>query len=122
MSGPVTLLLLLLIAQISCIDILRFDDPKDRPSEEFKIGNISDDNYEVVFNIPEVPFPGGQDLTICYRWYFDQIRFSDPGSVGFHLKLYMNESDEVGEDKSVSIGTRTIPKLKGLDLHLKGHT
>ena len=99
MSGPVTLLLLLLIAQISCIDILRFDDPKDRPSEEFKIGNISDDNYEVVFNNSEIPFPTGQDLTIYYCWYFDQIRFSDPGYVGFHLKLYMNKSDEVGEDE-----------------------
>ena len=114
-----TLILLFLVSQTSCIDILRFDDPLDRPSEEFKIGNISDDNYEIVLNFPEVPFPTGQDLTICYRWYFDQIRFEDPGLMGFHMKLYMNKSDEVGKDAIVKAETRTIPRLSGLNLQLK---
>ena len=30
-----------------CIDVLIFEDPKDTPSESLKIGNISDDSYEV---------------------------------------------------------------------------
>ena len=96
----------------NCIDIRRFDDPKDTPSEEFKIGNISSDNYEVVLNVPGVPFPIGQDFTICYRWFFDQIRFVDPGQMKIYLKLYMNKSDDDGTDINIGIYSRVIPLLR----------
>ena len=100
---PASLILIFSITHTCCIDILRFDDPKDTPSEEFKIGNISSDNYEVVLNVPGVPLPFGQDFTICYHWFFDQIRFVDPGQMKIYLKLYMNKSEDDGTDINIGI-------------------
>ena len=89
------LITLFLVPQTYCIDVLRFDDPKDDTNEDFKIGNISDDNYEILLNITHVPFPIGQDFAICFRCFFDQIRFDSPGGISFHLQLYMNASDQI---------------------------
>ena len=110
--SPGTLIIFLRISKIFCIDVLRFDDPKDSPNEDFKIGNITDDNYEIELNLPQVSFPIGQDLTICYRWFFDQIRFNDPGGFNIHVKLYMNMSDEEGIDETIIVETRVIPNIR----------
>ena len=76
-------------SQTFCIDVLRFDDPKEtRINKLLKTENISDDAYEMFFEVPDLQFPVGQDFSVCYRWYFDHAQFTDPGLINLHLKLY----------------------------------
>ena len=104
-----------------CIHVLRFDDPKDIPLSKLKIGNITDDNYEVVLNVPEVSFPLGRDWTMCYRWFIDQTRYTDSGKFTLRLKLYMNESDSNGADHTIIMEPRGFPQLWGLGLDYHKH-
>ena len=119
----INLILLFFLTPTDCIDVLRFDDPKDIPSTSLKIGNISDDSYEVFLDIPNnIPFPVGQDLTICYRWFFDQARFTDPGGITLHLKLYKDEADIEGTDELLYVNSRIVPNMyqeKGFQLSIK---
>ena len=102
----------LIFTETCCIDVLKFGDPKDSSAQMLKIGNITDDTYEIYVDVPDVPFPVGQDLTICYRWFFDQIRFTDPGSVDIHLKFYRNQTDIEGVDEIINFGTRGLPYIR----------
>ena len=99
------------LSQTYCKDVLIFGDPKDSSSQSLKIGNINDDTYEVFFEDIEASFPVGQDLTICYRWFFDQLRFTDPGKISIHLKFYRNSTDKEGIDETLVVGTRGMPGI-----------
>ena len=99
------------LTQIFCIEVLNFGDPKDFTTQELKIGNISDDTYEVFIESSDISFPIGQDLTICYRWFFEQLRFTDAGSIDFHLKFFKNETDMEGVDEIINVQTRQAPNI-----------
>ena len=99
------------LTQIFCIKVLNFGDPKDLTTQELKIGNISDDTYEVFIESSDISFPIGQDLTICYRWFFEQLRFTDAGSIDFHLKFFKNETDMEGVDEIINVQTRQAPNI-----------
>ena len=49
-------------------------------------------------------------LPFVFAVFFDQIRFGSLGGISFHLKSYMNTSDQDGMDKTISYGSRVIPK------------
>ena len=106
------MLFVYILIPILCVDVLKFGDPKDNNTQVLKIGNISDDTYEVFINAADVSFPIGQDLTVCYRWFFDQLRFTDPGVIEFHLKIYRNETDKEGVDEVLKVQTRMLPNLR----------
>ena len=123
-------IIFLLLNQSYCIQVLRFDDPKDAPNSDLMIGT-DDDNYEVVINIPGLDFPIEQDFSSCFRWFIDQSRFSDPGGFWLNIKVYMNKSATEGIDELVWMEGRTVPhfwdewlggigrKLSNTDLYKK---
>ena len=100
----------LLFNQTYCIQVLRFDDPKDATNSELMIGT-NDDNYEVSINSPGLDFPIGQDLSSCFRWFIDQSRFSDSGGFSLNLKVFMNESVIEGIDEKIWLNSRMLPRL-----------
>ena len=86
------------------INILTFGDPKNISSDLLKIGNISDDTYEKYLGPQNITFPIGRDWSICYRWFIDQIRFTDPGMIYIHLR-------EGFKKKNVKFGLLAEPPL-----------
>ena len=93
------------------INVLKFGDPKNISSDLLKIGNISDDTYEIYLGPQNITFPIGRDWSLCYRWFIDQIRFTDPGMINIHLKIYKNLSDSEGTDENIQIGQRYLPNI-----------
>ena len=87
--------------------MLRFGDPKNISTYALKIRNINDDTHEIYIGAQAMDFPLGWDWSI-YRWFIDQIRFTDPGAIMIHLKFYRNQSDTKGVDEGASVGQRYV--------------